>query len=78
MAGCQIKGGDFTSVGKPQLLLYYVPKRMALSPTSKIENNDSEVFSYEKKVNAGSNVSYPTLPVSINHNAVSLHICAIW
>ena len=23
---------------------------MALSPTSKIENNDSEVFSYEKKV----------------------------
>lgn len=32
---------------------------MALSPTSKIENNDSEVFSYEKKVNAGSNVSYP-------------------
>ena len=29
---------------------------MALSPTSKIENNDSEVFSYEKKVNAGSDI----------------------
>ena len=45
---------------------------MALSPTSKIENNDSEVFSYEKKVNAGSNVSYPNSDiVSHEHEPVS-------
>lgn len=48
---------------------------MALSPTSKIENNDSEVFSYEKKVNAGSNVSYP-IPryvLTDNMKSVVLH-----
>lgn len=42
---------------------------MALSPTSKIENNDSEVFSYEKKVNAGSNVSYPNSDIVSHEHA---------
>lgn len=44
---------------------------MALSPTSKIENNDSEVFSYEKKVNAGSNVSYPNSDI-VSHEHTEL------
>lgn len=51
---------------------------MALSPTSKIENNDSEVFSYEKKVNAGSNVSYPNSDiVSHEHGRIRYYSYSI-